>query len=450
MKDIAINSKNELIVIANTTGSTGLATSGAYRTTPIGNYDGMVIKFTTAGTRIWATYFGGTSIDELYKVETDHHLNIYIGGKSSSTGLATSGAYQTSNAGGEDAILFSFTNSGALRWSTYLGGSSQDYSYGIVQHSDNYLYIYGATFSSSGIALNAKHQSAYGGGGDVFFGKMDTMGKFYWISYCGGSSMDYPMDLMSDGRLLYHSGYTGSSSGIASSGAFKTSNSGNSDGFLFSFDTSGQRSWATYLGGSGFDEVYSMSFSRDKIYVSGKTSSSSGISMGDAYQKTLGGGQDNFIMQLDMNGYPIWGTYYGGSGDDRVTSMHVFMGSLYLMGATASSSNMATSGSHKSIYSGNGDSYIARFDNLGNNNDSFNDVTTQDECMYVFPNPSNISTQVLLPSVSSGESIQVFDARGRKVFDEPASIQNNLDVSYFARGIYFIRYRDCVIKFLKE
>jgi hypothetical protein len=82
--------------------------------------------------------------------------------------------------------------------------------------------------------------------------------------------------------------------------------------------------------------------------------------------------------------------------------------------------------------------------------DNFYQVSLTDECIYVFPNPTNLKAQVVLPSAASGEWLQIFDARGRKVLEEPASVQNNIDVSYYARGIYFIRYRDCVIKFLKE
>lgn len=365
IKGIRINLQNELVVVGNTTGSTGLATSGAYRTSPIGNYDGLIMKFNTSGTRIWATYFGGSSIDEFYNVEVDDQSNIYVGGKSSSSGLATSGAYQTSNAGGEDAIMLSFNNSGSLRWCTYLGGGSQDYIWGITFHSDKFIYFSGHTFSSTGIALNAKHQSTFGGTADAFFGKVDNSGNFRWVNYFGGTATDNSIELISVENKLYLTGFTYSNSAIATSGAYKTTNSGNGDAFFLCFDTSGQRSFATYIGGTGFDEIYCVSHYRNKFYIAGKTASSSGISMGDAYQKSLGGGLDNFIMQLDMNGYPLWGTYYGGSGDDRVTSMHVYSGSLYLMGATASASNMATSGSHKSTYGGSGDSYIARFDNLG-------------------------------------------------------------------------------------
>lgn len=72
------------------------------------------------------------------------------------------------------------------------------------------------------------------------------------------------------------------------------------------------------------------------------------------------------------------------------------------------------------------------------------------ECLYVLPNPSDLVTKVILPTAQSDELLQIFDARGRKVFESPASLQNDIDVSSFARGIYFIRYRNCVIKFLKS
>ncbi len=364
-KDIEINNLNEILLVGNSSGSSGLATSGAYRTSNAGGQDGLLVKFSTSGARIWATYFGGGSTEDLYRITSDVNRNVYVGGKSSSTGLATSGAHQTTLGGGEDGLLFSFDDSGGFRWATYLGGSSQDYFWDLTFNNDQYIYATGHTFSSSGISLNAKHQSTYGGNGDVFFAKIDVSGKFSWSNYFGGTGLDLPIEMTNDGIKLYSVGQTTSTSSIASSGAYKTSNSGNTDGYVLCFDTSGQRSWATYIGDNGIDEAYSIIYANHKLFVAGKTSSSSGIASSDAFQLSNGGGQDCFIMKLDMNGYVLWGTYYGGSGNDRTTSIRYFWGALYLNGATYSTSNIATSGTHKTTQSGSEDAFIAKFDNLG-------------------------------------------------------------------------------------
>lgn len=239
IRRVKINGYNEVICVANST-SSGIATSGSHQSTHGGNYDGMVLKFSENGTRIWATYFGSSSIEDMYGLVLDNHQNIYIGGKSSSTGLATSGAYKTTNSGGEDALIVSFNNSGALRWSTYLGGSGQDYVRGMVQHTDLKMYITGFTRSTSGIAYNAAHQSTYGGGDDAFYLKIDTTGKVSWVNYMGGSGVDYATEIVSLNEALWFCGQTTSSNKITTSGSYQSSYIGGTDGFIFKFDTAGK------------------------------------------------------------------------------------------------------------------------------------------------------------------------------------------------------------------
>jgi gliding motility-associated-like protein len=70
-------------------------------------------------------------------------------------------------------------------------------------------------------------------------------------------------------------------------------------------------------------------------------------------------------MKLDVNGFVLWGTYYGGTGNDRTTSLRYFFGALYLHGGTYSTAQIATPGAHKTALSGGEDAFIAKFDNLG-------------------------------------------------------------------------------------
>ena len=45
--------------------------------------------------------------------------------------------------------------------------------------------------------------------------------------------------------------------GIASNGCFQPTLGGNYDGYIVKFDSSGQRQWGTYYGGTNFDQAYS-------------------------------------------------------------------------------------------------------------------------------------------------------------------------------------------------
>jgi hypothetical protein len=379
IRRVKINNNSEVICVANSL-SSGMATSGSHQSTHGGNYDGMVLKFSNNGTRIWATYFGGSSIDDFYGILIDNHQNIYMSGRSSSSGLASSGAYKTGNSGGEDAILASFTDKGVFRWCTYFGGSSTDYLTRMVQHRDNNLYLCGVTLSTSGLAYNAVHQSTNAGSFDAFYVKIDTSGKVSWINYMGGAGSDEAIEMISVGDDLIFCGQTSSSAGIATTGAYKTTYGGNVDGFLYAFDTDGRRKWGSYYGGSGLDEIYVVQRFRDNLFIGGKTSSTTSIATSGAFQSTNGGNLDVLMMRLDLSGYPIWGSYYGGSGDDMVREFLVQNGALYATGYTSSATKIATTGSHQSSYGGGGDAFISRFDNLGCGANIFGKMVRQTLC----------------------------------------------------------------------
>ncbi|MBK7887706.1 MAG: SBBP repeat-containing protein [Bacteroidetes bacterium] len=73
------------------------------------------------------------------------------------------------------------------------------------------------------------------------------------------------------------------------------------------------RVWGTYYGGLGDD--YCNSIVTDalrNVYLAGKTSSTSAIASG-GHQNTFGANTDAFLVKLDSIGVRQWGTYYGGT-----------------------------------------------------------------------------------------------------------------------------------------
>src|SRR5665213_3657638 len=128
--------------------------------------------------------------------------NIYCTGSTQSTSaIATSGAYQTSYAGGNfiygDAYIVKFNSKSKRIWATYYGGSNNDIGLGISADKSGNVFISGGTFSSSGMATKGSYQTLYGGatgstgstlgGGDAFLTKFDQNGKIKWATYYGGS-----------------------------------------------------------------------------------------------------------------------------------------------------------------------------------------------------------------------------------------------------------------------
>ena len=90
-----------------------------------------------------STYLGGSAGDVAYAVVLDSSNNIYIASVSNSTNFpTTTGAYQGISGGGYDAVVSKFNSSlTSLLASTYLGGSGNDFFYGIILDSLNNIYI---------------------------------------------------------------------------------------------------------------------------------------------------------------------------------------------------------------------------------------------------------------------------------------------------------------------
>ena len=305
-KGIAIDSIGNIVITGQTTSTSGIATSGAYQTSLGGTSDAFIVKFNPSGTRQWATYYGGNGFDQGWGIAVDGSGNIVITGSAASTsGIATSGAYQTSNAGGYDAFIAKFNASGVLGWATYIGGSGNDESSGIAVDGNGNIVISGNTSSTSGIATSGAYQTSYGGGG--------------W------------------------------------------------DAFIVKFNASGARQWATYYGGSGLDKGIGIADDDGGNFViTGFTNSASGIATSGAYQTSLGGSYDAFIAKFNATGARQWATYYGGSGYDYGYGIATdSSGNIVISGTTASTSGIATSGAYQSSYGGSYDAYITKFNASG-------------------------------------------------------------------------------------
>lgn len=372
-----------IYVTGFTQSSSGIATSGAYQTTYAGSNDIFILMFNASGSRIWATYYGGSAFENgsayggnIYDngggLVLDASNNIYITGFSTSTsGIASSGAYQTTNGGSYDAFLAKFSSSGTLTWSTYLGGSGIDMGYSVSIDNAGYPYMTGRTVSSSAIATSGAFQTTFGGGSfDAFIAKFSPSGSIVWCTYYGGSGEDMGKDICIDNNNnVYVTGYTASTSGIATSGAYQTTNAGSSDAFIVKFSSSGSRIWATYYGGTSAD--YGQGSAVDgagNIYAVGYTASTSGIASTGAHQTTFGGGtSDGFIVKFNSSGAFQWGTYYGGSGADFGRCMTTDAGGNPLVtGYTASTAGIATTGNYQTTYGGGTfDGYVVKLNPSG-------------------------------------------------------------------------------------
>ncbi len=96
---------------------------------------------------IYSTYIGGTGIDFGTAVTLDSSGNAYVTGSTQSTDFPTMNPFQLGNDGLYDAFVTEVSPTGALVYSTYLGGSLSDYGTGIAVDSSGDVYVSGYTYS---------------------------------------------------------------------------------------------------------------------------------------------------------------------------------------------------------------------------------------------------------------------------------------------------------------
>ncbi len=241
---IATDAGGNIVITGYTLSTNAIATSGVHQAAFGGVTDAFIAKFNNNGVRQWATYYGGTNDDYGNGIATDINGNIIVTGQTySSNAIATTGAHQTIYGGGlDDAFIAKFNSNGVRQWATYYGGSSFDYGQAIATDAGGNILVTGNTSSSNAIATIGAYQTVYGGGEDVFIAKFNTNGVRQWASYLGGSDGEggYGIATDANGNILI-TGYTSSTSAIATVGAYQTSNggSGTADAFIAKFSPSG-------------------------------------------------------------------------------------------------------------------------------------------------------------------------------------------------------------------
>jgi hypothetical protein len=355
-----------------------VATPGAHQTTNGGIFDAFLVKFNTSGVRQWGTYYGDTGSDFGMSCAVDANGDVYLTGKgdaASGTVMCTSGAYQTTFGGVEDAFLVKFNSSGVRQWGTLYGSTGTDNAYFCALDASNNIYISGFTDCTNTvvIATPGAHQTVFGGGAlDGFVAKFSSTGTRLAGTYYGGSGEDkgYGCAIDQNTGDVYLTGKSSSGNAIASATCQQNYNAGgNFDAFLVRFKNNLTRKWGTFYGASGEDVGYGCYVHpTGHVYLAGYSTgpTSGNVATPGSFQTNYGGGMyDAVLAQYDTAGVMVWGTYYGDTGDDLAytcTSDNVF--NIFLTGATTTTvgNTIATPGAHQTTFGGGfGDGFVVKF-----------------------------------------------------------------------------------------
>ncbi len=341
-----------------------------------GGYDAFVAKVNAAGTGlVYCGYIGGLSDDYGQGIAVDASGNAHITGRTYSTESSlpvTVGPDLTHN-GSFDAFVAKINASGTgLIYCGYIGGSGDDWGWGIGLDGTGNAYISGNTNSTeSTFPVTVGPDLTYNGGsGDVFAAKVNAAGT--GLSYCGyigGDYDEYGYAIAVDGSgRAYLAGKVDSFAGTfpVTVGPDLTFGGG-SDAYVARVNAAGTGlDYCGYIGGIGNDYGYGVAVDGSgNAYVTGHTRS---------YQDTFpvsvgpdltfnGGTQDVFVVKVNPSGTGfVFGGYIGGSANEYAYAVSVdSTGNAYVVGDTASTeaSFPVCGGPDLSYNGGSSDGFVA-------------------------------------------------------------------------------------------
>ncbi len=329
----------------------------------------------------YSTYLGGTGEDYGEGIAIDASGAVYVTGNTMSTDFPVIGPIQANHGGGlTDAFITKINPAGtAIVYSTYLGGSGDDFAEAVTVDSFGAVYVTGNTFSTDFPMVNPI-QGIYGGDngsfpfyGDAFVTKLSPSGTaITYSTYLGGANNDGGNAIAIDNNgAVYVTGVTTSldfplANPIQSAINF----AGDDNAFVTKINPAGSALvYSTYLGGTLYDVGYSIGVDLSgAAYIAGVTTSPD-FPLVSPLQGTPPGGMnslDFFVTKINPAGSTlVYSTNLGGSGTESSPGLAIdSTGAVYITGSS-SSTDYPTAAPLQSANAGGNDIVVSKINPSG-------------------------------------------------------------------------------------
>lgn len=241
---------------------------------PPGGQSAFVAKLDVSGSSlVYADYIGGSSENDPTAMAMDSSNHVFLTGSTYAGDFPTVNPYQVNKPGYRSGFITEISADGAsLLYSTYLGGSNEDFPYSIGLDGIGNIYVAGGTYSQDFPVINA-YQPAAVANQQGYFGEYGFLTKIFpdgsapvFSTYFAGSanvveqcyygpcwpsptSVIVGVAIDGDGNA-YVAGDTNTYDFPVTEAAYQTSNATTSDeqvGFVAKFATSGNLDYSTYF-----------------------------------------------------------------------------------------------------------------------------------------------------------------------------------------------------------
>ena len=268
-----------------------------------------------------------------------------------------------------------------LVFSSYLGGSNQEYGEAIAVDAAGNVYLTGHTVSTMDFPVTpGSYQTTYNGGKeDVFVVKMAPGGnETVYATYLGGDQEESGFGIAVDAQgKAFVTGRTCSTNFPTTTKAFQIRHGGGTgsfcgDAFVTKLNAAGDSLvYSTLLGGGSEDAGYGIAVdATGRAFVVGDSNSTKGDTGFPTTPEVLDDNcsSDAFVAKLNQDGSALlYATCLGSSGLDHGEGIALDVnGNAYVAGNICSGDFPATSGAFQTTYGGGySDAFVAKLNSAG-------------------------------------------------------------------------------------
>lgn len=272
----------------------------------------------------YSTYLGGGLEDQPEDVTVDGWGQAYVVGYTTSPNFPRVNAPWTFS-GNYDAFVSVLGRAGmALLYSTYIGGTSDDYAGSVALDAQGAVHIAGSTESANFPTVNPIETNAGNPGFDAFVAKISPTGaSLVYSTYLGGDDEDYGGAIAVDTEgSAYVAGSTRSTD-FPTLTPYQTDQGYGPDGFVSKLSATGSSLvYSTYLGSRGEESIGDMAVTGGGEVVVTGTTNSADFPRVNPFQNVNRGISDGFVTKLSSSGNSLrFSTYIGGSDYDSAYSL---------------------------------------------------------------------------------------------------------------------------------
>ncbi len=312
------------IYTTGTTTSVDFPLANPLKDTKTGNHDIYVAKFNANGSSlVYSTYLGGSGPNEEGRaIAVDTIGNVYVAGHTGSADFPLVNPYQADFGGHNDCFVAKLDpTASSLVYSTYLGGRQPgDLPAGIDIDTAGNAYVVGRTNSDDFPTLNALQDTLSSSSPyqvDAFITKFNPDGNAIYSTYLGTSGRDEASNIAADAS---GNAYIAGNSYPSFTDLPLTNLLGDATASrgLFVAKLNAQGSAWHFFTGIGLSDRYLTDIAldnSDNIYITGITESANFPTV-NAFQDTLDGPNDAFVIKINSSGSKIiYSTYSGGNSE---------------------------------------------------------------------------------------------------------------------------------------